>query len=831
MGNSRSRIRQNRVFIFGLMLVVAISVAPLGVAQVQQIDLDGNPLNGNESTIDTKVIENEGAPVQFENIIVNNALATGFTFSWPGAGPGGFDAILKAGPDVGTKWVWTTTGQVYTISSPATFERDTRQLPVFGQPAGGVLGATDDRVFDVVGKSLIPVDVTLSSTSLTSSLVTFFSPENTLATCGSVSNPGQFDQIVHNFSGVPVTMEFTEDPCCGAPQMTICDDGCQFYLTDNNNCGGCGNVCESFESCEEGICVEGCAECEGGGGAAAVVQPTPPAPVGSPRTAAVSAAPRRKQDHVRINSVRPAPIEPDPYSARGATRSHNPTQWTEVDAGDLPGSSEEPIGAGALTQIVGSIGQGADVDVYKICLSGGGDFSATVPRDPIDAQLFLFDSNGLGVYSSDDEVIFVGPPVLPAENVLTPLEPGVYYLAVNRWEVLPSSAGGDIFGTAVELNGPTGPGGSQPLTGWGGSDFYAGVGAESYSINLTGAVYCLEAAVCAAPPELEEPITIPDGGSVTICQTGSVVGREIRTTTKVVTEDGEVVGEGPCGLIVPDLTFVPQPFVPSPVDVEVVGGGLLRPGKTSELVIAVLNLGTAGLASPTAVLSTEPDALNPTTFTFSRDTSTYESFPELPATTGCPDPNDPPPPPPVFEPKKNLMNFIVHVDPGQAPDVGRVFNVNFQDAAGSISIDMPLVIGIGRCDSTNPEGTYDTLDGLLYPVEAELVSTDLPPNVAPIAFSHGMVLPLRLRLECDGKTLGPGDMDVAPEIVSIVDESGGNVPLVNINASPNPDDPFFVCGPSLCQFSLRTDAIPAGPKVITFRMPDSREVHAAVTTD
>lgn len=179
------------------------------------------------------------------------------------------------------------------------------------------------------------------------------------------------------------------------------------------------------------------------------------------------------------------------YFAHGGD-IHIPTQgkkWIEVgDAGSLPLTAQEPTGDGPLASICGNMDFTGDVDMYKICLTGGGNFSATVSReDGFDAQLFLFDSSGKGVYSSDDTILGIGPALLPAGHPLTPVNAGVYYLAVSRWNIEPHSAGGNIFPDGVVLNGPTGPGAGSPVSQWLGTDFG---GPTDYVIELTGAICC-----------------------------------------------------------------------------------------------------------------------------------------------------------------------------------------------------------------------------------------------------------------------------------------------------------------------------------------------------
>jgi hypothetical protein len=171
--------------------------------------------------------------------------------------------------------------------------------------------------------------------------------------------------------------------------------------------------------------------------------------------------------------------------------------WVEVgDAGNLPGDAQTTAGTGAVTTISGTL-PFLDIDMYKIRLTGGGSFSASAEGLPpifsLDPFLFLFDSAGLGVYANDDAWPpdpFFGPgrALLPSGHALTPLTPGIYYLAIAAYDQFPVSPGGRIFpfsGTGNDVSGPTDPGGAMPVAGWVGNPFYSG----AYTITLTGAEF------------------------------------------------------------------------------------------------------------------------------------------------------------------------------------------------------------------------------------------------------------------------------------------------------------------------------------------------------
>lgn len=179
------------------------------------------------------------------------------------------------------------------------------------------------------------------------------------------------------------------------------------------------------------------------------------------------------------------------------------TVWTELgDAGQLRATAQAPAGSGALTAISGELSFG-DVDMYRIFVTGGGTFSALAQGAfPLflNAELFLFNSLGQGVYANDsifppDPFLAPGAAMLPANNPLTPVVPGEYLLAISTPFLDPVSASGLIF-LCLGCNpsgvfGPTGPGGGSPISDWSGSPFSAG----AYQITLTGAEFAPTAAV------------------------------------------------------------------------------------------------------------------------------------------------------------------------------------------------------------------------------------------------------------------------------------------------------------------------------------------------
>jgi hypothetical protein len=120
--------------------------------------------------------------------------------------------------------------------------------------------------FQVPGRSLTTTDVTVSSASLTSSLITFFSPPTVVFQVSSTTQPGGIQEVRTNGSTAPVTVTNEAYPpgCCPAnpdvPQQLRCGEECVDYLNDPMNCGACGNVCGEGTCCSNGNCTSLCAE-------------------------------------------------------------------------------------------------------------------------------------------------------------------------------------------------------------------------------------------------------------------------------------------------------------------------------------------------------------------------------------------------------------------------------------------------------------------------------------------------------------------------------------------------------------------------------------------
>jgi hypothetical protein len=184
--------------------------------------------------------------------------------------------------------------------------------------------------------------------------------------------------------------------------------------------------------------------------------------------------------------------------------------FTELgDTGSLPGTAQVTTsGVGLLTEIVGTLSpaNGDAQDMYLIHIDGGKTFSATtVGGLGFDSELFLFDASGKGVYANDDVSGDYAPSTLPAGSPFTPIAPGDYYLAITQCCSEPVSSDGKIFTVDGPhhrtLSGPTGVGGTSPVTGYSGAFVQTPRVGGPYQVLLTGAQVFLSDAHVTAVPE------------------------------------------------------------------------------------------------------------------------------------------------------------------------------------------------------------------------------------------------------------------------------------------------------------------------------------------
>lgn len=209
-----------------------------------------------------------------------------------------------------------------------------------------------------------------------------------------------------------------------------------------------------------------------------------------------------------------------------AALAHPPAgpEWGEDgDAGNSPGTAQTTMGIGSLGFISGSLGgtlsSGDHIDfedMFLINIVNPMMFRATT--DEMDGelpnafalfntQLWLFQPSGvpgnaLGIVGNNDH-----PGTGSFQSLLTPIPddglpgvvaPGLYYIAITRFNNVPLSAGGEIFSFAstTEISGPDGPGGLMPFSLWSGDE---GLFNGEYRIALRGAEFA----------EIPTPGTLP----------------------------------------------------------------------------------------------------------------------------------------------------------------------------------------------------------------------------------------------------------------------------------------------------------------------------------
>ena len=174
------------------------------------------------------------------------------------------------------------------------------------------------------------------------------------------------------------------------------------------------------------------------------------------------------------------------------------------DAGNLRVTAND-MGGSAVTQINGTFTDAMDADVYRLCLTDGASFSANSvggnTPTTLDTQMFLFDSQGYGVYANDDWNGARGS-TLPAQHRYSPHAGGEYFLAISSYNRDPQSSQGEIFqDNFSHMLFPDGVlyangfGAAETLSGWNGR---ANGGPGTYRILLTGTRSCV-------PPDTTPP--------------------------------------------------------------------------------------------------------------------------------------------------------------------------------------------------------------------------------------------------------------------------------------------------------------------------------------
>ena len=705
-----------------LGIAIALSLSSSVGSAETDINLDGNAANGEESKVSTKVLQT--FPIEIENKVVNNAAGKSFTFVWAGAGPGGFTSFLTMGPGVGTKWEWSTVSQVYSIETPVSFHNP-REIPVFGGMGGGIqIGG--DPVFDVPGKSIYPTQVTLSSAVLTSSLITFFSPENVYIKFFSRYDGGLYQTTALNPLDIPQSVEVEEPDCCKFPRMIRCDGECFFYLTDPDNCGGCGIQCGPYETCVDGVCEPDCPE--------------------------------------------------------GLTLCGEECVDTEVDLRHC-GGCDNACGENQI----------CDTGACYTCRPPD-QTACTLPGLPFQAECTSIHKD--------------------------PFNCGACGVRCDLLNCPSGGTGACSMGSSCTCE-------DHP------SDDYLDSPFQDTSFDPPIPDEVTEAKVCEAVQFVQE---IPAGGSATFCRFLPLLPKEI--VTEASTMLGGFRTAGPLVQLVPDFESVIGPVQPTSCGVWIddgeEGDGLWQPGETADLYFCIQNRGPDSFTNVVGTVSAPATPVISSGIPFIYDTSPIPDLEGFPAGTfDCDSP------PPEIPSVHNVTAFTGTLLPGHAEGVGHPVILSLTGSAGATdeveTEDLAVVVGIGAvCDpvTDNDGGTFDRVIGLNSPLNTHLVPEASPVNFSSKGIGRNKTLPLKFTLGCGAETVPAELMDPLPEIVGLENRTTGmTVPLININGgdNANPDDPFFVCGSSRCEYELRTRGLEIGDHIITIRMPDSRSYHAGFT--
>ena len=164
--------------------------------------------------------------------------------------------------------------------------------------------------------------------------------------------------------------------------------------------------------------------------------------------------------------------------------------WSETgDAGNLIATAQTTLGAGAITQITGSLPLSDDVDLYCIQLTSVPPAGTPLVQLACAAQqspnVWLFDAAGNGVFTN--ETCAFGSKTLLAPSVS--MSPGTYYVGVSYYNRNAISGGGNIWIPGVPgQRTPDGPGAALPLLGWAGIVIMNPP--NPYTINLIGFDAC-----------------------------------------------------------------------------------------------------------------------------------------------------------------------------------------------------------------------------------------------------------------------------------------------------------------------------------------------------
>jgi len=650
--------------------------------------------------------------------------------------------------------------------------------------------------FSVPGRSLSSTDVTVSSASLTSSLITFFSPPKEVFRVTSTAQPGGLLDTVSNNSLQPLTYTSEAYPpgCCPAgtgDHPVRCGDTCVDVLNDPNNCGACGNVCGDGTCCSGGACVSLCEEgriwCNG-----ACVDPV--------------------NDSDNCGACGEVCGDGTCCSAGSCASvcelGRNFCNGTCLDVRSDPencGSCGNVCGDGSVCHDGACItcGEGQTA-CDNLCVALG--------SDPYNCGACGVDCNAScapgtkGVCGAEQVCSCVPGTALPR-----PIAP------VSLPPTSPSCPTFDDHPEPVAGVCPT-------------------AGAPSGSIEG-------EVPVCTVDPVTT---TIASGDTATICHPGGVLFKEIPSQVSVC-GDGIPGQDGACAggvskvttgtfmRLVPDTDLTVGNAYLTPFKVEVtnetgvndlvsgspVGDGLLEPGETANISVNLVNAGplpvqgVIGTITAPVVDLTEDGVDNPVGVTIVTGTGNYGTIAGTQATTDCS--------PVTLQPKAGTLPFKITVPSNHPGDTTHPFVLNVTGTVNGSPFTMavPFSLGIAdRCVISSGSRDFDGLDGFQTPMGGMAPAED-PVPFPNRSFNPGSTLPFKMRQLCGGVELKGTDVD-PPQIVGLSEATRGPIDIsaLVINDDTGSSDPLFRWNDTSKRwiFNMDTSQIRSGTFTLTVKI-------------
>lgn len=703
--------------------------------------------------------------------------------------------------------------------------------------------------FAVPGRSLTSTDITVSSASLTSSLITFFSPPKEVFRITSVAAPGGAVEIKENDTQTPMTVVTEAYPpgCCPAnpevPHQLRCGNQCVDYLNDPLNCGACGNVCGEGTCCVNGNCASLCEEgwvwCDG-----ECIDP--------------------RNDNANCGACGNACGDGTCCDGGECVSLCSAGQtWCDGACYDLANDNEN---CGACGNVCGP----------GTCCNGGACVSVCEPGRTwcnglcYDLQNDPLNCGACGNVCTGESICTSGACVpcdgqggrrWACDNRCVNLNTNPYHcgacFASCQLQCPSGFTGVCSSGQSCRCEAgvppppppPNTPGPTNPVCPRPGPDT-GPVGGVCPNPNPSFPV----PGVCPFPgppaPVVEEaPVcqidagteTIPPGGSTTVCRPGGLLFREVASVVSVcgdgipgptgACQDGvSNVASGTFMRLVQDTETVVGDVYLTPNAVHVMSDtsmdGLLQPGESASLVIDVVNAGPGMMTGASATWIATPVDLtddgvsNPVTMGIVVGTSSYGTILGTQPSPDCG--------PVVFNPAANSVAFQVNVPVAHPGDTSHPFKLRFTGTVngGPFTMDVPLVVGIAdTCDPAAATRDYDGLDGLRHPM-ARLVPTGDPVPFPDKSFNAGQTRPLKLRALCGGVNLRGADVD-APEIVGLSEATRGPLDIgsLNLNDDANSNDPFFRWNDSTQQwiYNMRTSQLGTGRFTLTIRIAGRKD--------